>query len=94
MLDIARGSRWPLEYTARTLGHPFLDQWRDREAELAASPEARSGYERGVASGELPPQPIRASQAVDLITDLPSAAEMVGWLAAGAEDALARATGR
>jgi nitronate monooxygenase len=94
VLDIARGSRWPREYTARTLGHPFLDQWRGREAELAASPEARSEYERGVASGQLPPQPIWASQAVDLITDLPSAAEVVGWLAAGAEDALARATGR
>ncbi|WP_329241883.1 nitronate monooxygenase [Streptomyces sp. NBC_01478] len=25
ILDIARGSRWPSKYTARTLGHPFLD---------------------------------------------------------------------
>ncbi|WP_068923822.1 hypothetical protein [Planobispora rosea] len=28
-----RGSRWPLEYTARTLGHS-LDRWRGRETEL------------------------------------------------------------
>ena len=36
VLDIARGSRWPREYTARTLRHPFHDAWRDREDELAA----------------------------------------------------------
>jgi nitronate monooxygenase len=41
ILDIASGSRWPLDYTGRTLGHPLLDQWRGREAELAADSEAR-----------------------------------------------------
>jgi nitronate monooxygenase len=94
VLDIARGSRWPREYTGRTLAHPFLDEWRDREDELAASPEARSGYQRGVASGELPPEPVWASQAIDLITDLPPAAEVVASLAAQAEDALARVLSR
>jgi nitronate monooxygenase len=44
--------------------------------------------------GDPQPQPAWASQAVDLITDLPSAAEVVGWLAAGAEEALLRALGR
>ena len=94
VLDIARGSRWPREYTGRTLAHPFLERWRDREDELAASPEARSDYEDGVAAGAFPREPVWASQAVDLITDLPSAADVVAWLAAGAEDALARALGR
>ncbi len=94
VLDIARGSRWPREYTGRTLAHPFLDEWRDREDELAASPAARSDYQLGVASGELPPQPVWASQAIDLITDLPPAAEVVASLAAQAEEALARALGR
>lgn len=94
VLDIARGSRWPRRYHARTLAHPFLDEWRHREDELAASPEAKSEYQRGVASGDLPPQPVWASQAIDLITDLPPAAEVVAGLAAGAEDALARALGR
>ena len=94
VLDIARGSRWPREYTGRTMAHPFLDEWRDREDELAASPEARSGYQRGVASGELPPEPVWASQAIDLITDLPPAAEVVASLAAQAEDVLARVLSR
>jgi nitronate monooxygenase len=91
VLDIVRGSRWPSKYTARTLGHPFLDQWRGREDELAADADARRAYRDGVARGDLPPLPVWASEAVDLINDLPSAADLVGTLVAQAEDALARA---
>ena len=94
VLDIARGSRWPREYTGRTMSHPVLDEWRDREDELAASTQAKIDYQRGVASGEFPPQPVWASQAIDLITDLPPAAEVIAGLAAQAEEALARALGR
>jgi len=91
VLDIARGSRWPPEYPARTLGHPFLDQWRGREDELAADADAKRAYQDGVARGDLLPLPVWASEAIDLINDLPSAADLVGALAAQAEDALARA---
>ncbi len=94
VLDIARGSRWPRRYTERTLPHPFLDQWRGREDELAASTRAKADYQRGVTSGELPPLPVWASQAIDLITGLEPAAELVAVLAAQAEDALTRALGR
>ena len=62
-----------------------------REAELAADPQARQAYQDGIAQGGLPPQPIWASQAIDLIRDLPPAADLVGALAAQAENALARA---
>ena len=91
VLDIARGSLWPSRYPARTLGHPFLDQWRGREDELAADADARREYQDGVARGDLLPVPVWASEAIDLITDLPYAAELVDTLAAQAEDALARA---
>ncbi len=91
VLDIARGSRWPSKYPARTLGHPFLDQWRGRENELAADADAKRAYQDGVAAGDLPPLPVWASEAIDLITDLPFASDLVGALAAQAEDALARA---
>ncbi len=91
ILDIARGSRWPSKYTGRTLGHPFLDQWRGREDELAADADARQAYRDGVARGELLPQPVWAGEGIDLISDLPSAADLVGALAAQAEAALARA---
>ncbi|MCO5996079.1 NAD(P)H-dependent flavin oxidoreductase [Actinoallomurus rhizosphaericola] len=91
VLDIARGSRWPAKYTARTLDHPYLDRWRGREAELAADPQARQAYQDGVARGDLPALPVWAGEAIDLINDLPSATDLVGTLAAQAEEALSRA---
>ncbi|MFG3365980.1 NAD(P)H-dependent flavin oxidoreductase [Streptomyces sp. NPDC048156] len=94
LLDIARGSRWPAKYPARTLGHAYLDRWRGREAELAAGPRARQDYQDDVARGTVPPLPVWAGEAVDLITDLPSAADLVATLATQAEDALARARPR
>ncbi|QOV40730.1 nitronate monooxygenase [Streptomyces ferrugineus] len=94
VLDIARASRWPAKYTARTLGHPFLDAWRDREDELAAAPHARQAYRDAVAQGTIPALPQWAGEAIDLITDLPSAADLVGRLAAQAEEALSRAGSR
>jgi nitronate monooxygenase len=91
VLDIARGSRWPSKYPGRTLSHPFLDEWRGREDELAADAGAKRAYQEGVKQGDLTPIPVWASEAIDLINDLPPAAELVGTLAAQAEDALARA---
>ena len=95
VLDIARGSRWPLEYTGRTLGHPFLDRWRDAEAELAADPDdVRRAYREAIARDEIPAEPVWASQAIGLIRDLLPAAELVGVLAAQAEEALGQALAR
>ncbi|WP_406840446.1 NAD(P)H-dependent flavin oxidoreductase [Streptomyces sp. AHU1] len=92
VLDIVRGSRWPSKYTARTLGHPYLDRWRGREGELAADPAAdRLAYRADVASGAVPPLPVWAGEGVDLVTGLPPAAELVTALASGADRALARA---
>jgi nitronate monooxygenase len=91
VLDIVRGSRWPAKYTARTLAHPFLDEWRGREDELVADPDARQAYQDAVARGDIPALPQWAGEGVDLIDDLPSAADLVGALAARAEEALARA---
>jgi nitronate monooxygenase len=56
VLDLVRGSRWPSKYTARTLGHPHLDRWRGREAELVVDSQARQDYQRDVARGAIPPQ--------------------------------------
>ncbi|MGI5455196.1 nitronate monooxygenase [Streptomyces sp. CA-249302] len=96
VLDIARGATaWSSsKYTARTLGHAYLDRWRGREAELAASAEAQQAYQDDVLRGAVPPLPVWAGEAVDLVTDLPPAAELVARLAAEAEEALGRAVGR
>ncbi|MET8745199.1 hypothetical protein [Streptomyces sp. NPDC004728] len=91
MLDIARSSRWPSKYTARTLGHPYLDAWRGREDELAAAPHAQQAYQEAVVRGEIPSMPRWESEAIDLIDDPPSAFDLVGTLTAQAEEALSRA---
>src|SRR5215467_12578769 len=92
--DIARGAPWPAKYPARTLRNAFFDQWRGREDELAADSAARQAYREAVARGDLPPDPVWASEAIDLITEISPAADLVGTLAAQAEEALARAAGR
>ena len=91
VLDIARGAPWPSRDPGRALGHPYLDEWRGREAELEADTGARRAYHEAVARGELPPEPVWCSEAIDLITGLVPAADLVAALAAQAEQALARA---
>jgi nitronate monooxygenase len=62
--------------------------------DLAGRLEAVNAYRDGVARGALPALPVWASEAIDLINDLPCAAHLVSALAAQAEEALARAGGR
>src|SRR5215510_4198377 len=88
LLDIARGASWPPAYSARILRNPVTEQWRGREDELAADAEAQRSYQAAVARGDLPPLPVWASEAIDLITDLRSAADLVGAIAAQAEEAI------
>lgn len=87
--DILRGAPWPAKYPARTVRNEHIDRWRGREPELLADLEAQHTFR---ASPEGPIPPIWASQAVDLITDTPSATDLVAQLAIDAERALARAT--
>ncbi len=70
ILDIARGSKWPAKYPARTLPNSFLDTWRDREDELRDDVEARQVYRDALARDDLDAIPIWAGQALDLITTL------------------------
>ncbi|MFC6020441.1 NAD(P)H-dependent flavin oxidoreductase [Plantactinospora solaniradicis] len=91
VLDIVRGSRWPSRYPARTLPHPHLDRWRGREAELVGDAQARQDYQADVARGVIPPLPVWAGEAVDLIADVPSAADLVTTLVTQTVDALTNA---
>jgi len=91
VLDIARGAPWPERYLARTLRNAFLDQWRGREAELEADEEAKVAFREAAERGDTGVIPIWASEAIDLITEVVPAADLVGLLAAEAEEALVRA---
>jgi nitronate monooxygenase len=91
VLDIARGAPWPSEYLARTLRNDFVDRWRGRETELEADEEARAAYRAAAAEGDLSVLPVWASEAIDLITTLSPAADLVAHLSREAEEALTRA---
>lgn len=91
VLDVARGAPWPQRYPGRALRNDFLDQWRGKEAELAQDEEARTRFREATARGDMSAVPVWASEAIDLITGVAPAADLVGQLAAEAETALARA---
>jgi nitronate monooxygenase len=97
LLDVARGAGWPPRYPARTLRHPFTELWRRRAAQLPADTEeaavrhaCQQAYLEARERGDLPPEPVWASESIDLITDLSPAADIVADLARDAEAALTR----
>jgi nitronate monooxygenase len=91
VLDIARGAPWPEQYPARTLRNAFLDRWRGRESELEADEDAKVSFRAAAARGDMGVIPVWASEAVDLITDVPYAAALVELLSGEAERVLAQA---
>lgn len=91
VLDIARGAPWPPHYTARTLRNAFLERWRNREEELSGDTIAKQGYQDAAQRDDPAVVPIWASEAIDLITELASATDLVGVLVTDAERALAQA---
>jgi nitronate monooxygenase len=91
ILDIAGGTNWPHAYTGRSLRNPFLDRWRDRENELAGDAVTRQAYAEASARGDMDVRPVWAGEGLDLITDVPPAAEIVANLVTTAERALTHA---
>jgi len=90
VLDIARDVGWPARYTGRTIRNEFLDQWRGREVDLTPDAAARSEYRQAEQSGDMRVVPVWASEAIDMITESLSAADVVRTMASDAEDTLRR----
>lgn len=91
VLDIAQGSGWPSRYTARVLRNAFLEEWRGREAELAADQQAQLAYRAAAGRGDLNAASVWAGEGLDLITDIGSATDITRRLAAAAAAALGQA---
>lgn len=88
VLDVARGAPWPERYPGRALRNAFLDAWRGRERELADDAAALSAYRDALGRGDIDAIPVWAGQALDLVTSIEPAGELVAALAAQAELAL------
>jgi nitronate monooxygenase len=87
-MDIALGNSWPARYTGRSLRNPFLDKWWDREDDLSTDEETLASYRATTSGGDPSLLPVWASEAVDLIHDVPPAGDIVRQLVGGAEEVL------
>jgi nitronate monooxygenase len=94
VIDIARGVPWPARYTGRTLRTAFVDRWRGREDELEADEAAKDAYRADAGRGDPQALAAWASEAIDLITEVAPAADLVAAIARDAEEALISALRR
>jgi nitronate monooxygenase len=78
LFDIARQNVWPAPYSGRVLQNDFSEKWRGREADLLQHQDEESErYAAARAAGDFDTAAVIAGEVVDLITDIPSAAEIV-----------------
>jgi nitronate monooxygenase len=94
LFDIARRNVWPSPYTGRVLCNEFSERWRGREAELLRHHEEVTRYAAARDAGDFNTAAVIAGEVVDLITDIPPAAEIVERIATEAAELIARAPNR
>lgn len=95
LFDIARGNVWPAPYGGRVLRNEFSERWRGREAELLQHQrEEGARYAEARAAGDFDTAAVIAGEAVDMIADIPPAAEVVERMVAEATSLLAGASNR
>lgn len=94
VFDIVRDYAWPSPYTGRALRNRFMERWSGREGELAIAPDSeRAAYWDAVRDGDCDTAVVWASEAVDLINSVESAASVVARISAEAEAQLHRGAG-
>ena len=95
LFDIARRNVWPAPYSGRVLQNDFSEKWRGREADLLQhQDEEAARYATARAAGDFDTAAVIAGEVVDLITDIPSAAEIVQRMTTSATRLLAGASNR
>jgi nitronate monooxygenase len=95
LFDIARRNVWPAPYAGRVLRNDFSERWRGREAELLQNQDQEATrYEQARGAGDFNTAAVIAGEAVDLISDIPPAAEITERMVGEAERLLAGASNR
>jgi nitronate monooxygenase len=95
LFDIARRNVWPAPYSGRVLQNDFSEKWRGREADLLQhQDEEAARYAAARAASDFDTAAVIAGEVVDLITDIPSAAEIVERMMASATHLLAGASNK
>lgn len=95
IFDIARRNVWPAPYTGRVLRNAFAERWRGRETELLQHQEAEAArYAAAREAGDFDTAAVIAGEAVDMVADIPPAAEVVERVVREAATRLAGASNR
>lgn len=91
VFDIARGLDWPWHYTGRSVRNAFADKWvNDIHDMKARAGEAQEAYDASDPD-DLSVRALIAGEAVDLISRVESAADIVGRVVQDAVDLLEQA---
>jgi nitronate monooxygenase len=86
VFDIVRGYAWPPGCTGRALRNDFTQRWHGREGDLTTiQTDERPFYQAAAQGGDYNTAVIWASEAVDLIASIESAATLVAKISAEAE---------
>jgi len=95
LFDIVRRNVWPFPYSGRVLQNTFSEKWRGREADLLQhQDEEVARYAAARAAGDFDTAAVIAGEVVDLITDIPPAAEIVERMVTTATRLLAGASNK
>jgi nitronate monooxygenase len=95
LFDIARQNVWPAPYCGRVLQNDFSEKWRGREADLLQHQDEESArYAAARAARGFDTAAVIAGEVVDLITDIPTAAEIIERMMTSATQLLAGASNR
>ncbi len=94
LFDIARRNVWPAPFGGRVLRNEFSERWRGREAELMQHPEEAERYAKARETGDYDTAAVIAGEVVDLIGDIPPAAEIVERITREAETLIGGASNR
>jgi nitronate monooxygenase len=88
VFDIVRGAPWPAIYPGRALRNAFSTEWHGREDDLAArQAEVEQAY-LATAPDDFTKRAVWAGESVDLVNDIPAAAEIIERIVAQAADTL------
>jgi nitronate monooxygenase len=89
VFDVVREHRWPERYTGRALRNAFLERWDGREDDLEATLDTEiPAFTAATREGDFDTAMVWAGEAVDLISDVAPAAELVRRIGAEAEACL------
>jgi nitronate monooxygenase len=85
VFDTVRNREWPAPYTGRALRNEFLEQWHDRDAELAANVVELERYRSAAERGDFDTALVWAGESVDLVDAIEPASTIVDRIGSQAE---------